>query len=283
VTRAALLALSHDDLIDLILAQHARIEAQAGQITALTARVTELEARLAAPRKSSDNSSQPPSRDPKPNLPAPTEKRPRPRRPGMARALAEHPDKIIEATLVACPRCDHALAAADMADIHAGACPRAGQRPDPGDHIDRPPIRPIVTRINRHRGVCPCRRKHVAAPAPRGFEPVSPFGPGIAALILHLHITQAISFERLARVMAEVFGLTISGGAIAISWPARGRTCGWPIATAGSWAMAPRARCVWRICCATRPMPATRATRRSRRAFASCRCVPWRSASGGRR
>jgi hypothetical protein len=45
VTRAALLALSHDDLIDLILAQHARIEAQAGQITALTARVTELEAR----------------------------------------------------------------------------------------------------------------------------------------------------------------------------------------------------------------------------------------------
>ncbi len=45
MTRAALLALSHDDLIDLILAQHARIEAQAGQITALTARVTELEAR----------------------------------------------------------------------------------------------------------------------------------------------------------------------------------------------------------------------------------------------
>jgi transposase len=29
VTRAALLALSHDELIDLILAQHARIEAQA--------------------------------------------------------------------------------------------------------------------------------------------------------------------------------------------------------------------------------------------------------------
>ena len=35
------------------------------------------------------------------------------------------------------------------------------------------------------------------------------------ALILHLHITQAISFERLARLMGEVFGLTISEGAIA--------------------------------------------------------------------
>jgi len=34
-------------------------------------------------------------------------------------------------------------------------------------------------------------------------------------LIIHLHVTQAISFERLARLLAEVFGLTISEGAIA--------------------------------------------------------------------
>lgn len=77
------------------------------------------------------------------------------------------------------------------------------------------PIRPIVTRINRHRGVCPGCRKAVSAPAPDGFEPGSPFGPSIEAIILHLHITQAISFERLSRLMAEVFGLSISEGAIA--------------------------------------------------------------------
>ena len=47
------------------------------------------------------------------------------------------------------------------------------------------------------------------------MAPGSPFGPGIAALVLHLHITQAISFERLSRLMGEVFGLTISEGAIA--------------------------------------------------------------------
>ena len=203
MTRAALLALSHDDLIDLILAEHARIEAQARQISRLIARVCELEARLAAPRKSSDNSSQPPSRDQKPNLPDPGKKKLRPGRPGVARALAEHPDRIIEATLTACPHCDHALGPADLPDIHAY------------DHIDLLPIRPIITRINRHRGVCPCCRKDVTATAPEGFEPGSPFGPGIDALILHLHITQAISFERLAGVMAEVFGLAISEGAIA--------------------------------------------------------------------
>jgi transposase len=77
------------------------------------------------------------------------------------------------------------------------------------------PLRPIVTRINRHRGVCPCCQKRVAAPAPEGFDAGSPFGPGLSALIIHLHVTQAISFQRLVSLIAEVFGVTISEGAIA--------------------------------------------------------------------
>jgi transposase len=117
--------------------------------------------------------------------------------------LAERPDRIIEATFAACPYCAHAFGPADLPAIHAY------------DHIDMPPLRPIVTRINRHRGVCPCCQKRVAAPAPEGFDPGSPFGPGLSALIIHLHITQAISFQRLVWLMAEVFGVTISEGAVA--------------------------------------------------------------------
>ena len=203
MNRAALVALSRDDLIALILAQHAQIEAQAQQIGALTARIGELEAKLASPPKTPDNSSVPPSKGQKANVPDPAQKKPRPSRPGVARVLAEHPDRTIEAMLAACPHCDHALGRADQPDIHAY------------DHIDLPPIRPVVTRINRHGGVCPCCRRHVAAPAPRGFEPGSPFGPGLRALIIHLHVTQAVSFQRLTRLMAEVFGLSISEGAIA--------------------------------------------------------------------
>jgi transposase len=203
VNRAALTPLTRDDLIALVLTQHAQIEAQAQQLAALTARIAALEAKLANPPKTSDNSSLPPSKGQKPNLPEPGKKTPRPSRPGVARALAEHPDKTIAATLAACPHCDHALSPTDMTDIHAY------------DHIDLPPIRPIVTRINRHRGVCPCCRRSVSAPAPEGFEPGSPFGPGIEAMIIHLHITQAVSFERLARLMNEVFALSISEGAIA--------------------------------------------------------------------
>jgi len=202
VNRAALTSQSRDDLIALILAQDA-------QISDLTTRVAELEAKLAAPGKTPDNSSIPPSKGQKPNLPD-RPKKPRGGRPGVpslacsvARALAERPDRIIEATLAACPHCAHAFGPADLPEIHAY------------DHIDLPPLRPIVTRINRHRGVCPCCQKRVAAPAPEGFDAGSPFGPGLSALIIHLHVTQAISFERLVRLMAEVFGVTISEGAIA--------------------------------------------------------------------
>jgi transposase len=195
VDRDALLALSKDDLVALILAQAAQIEA-------LTARVVALEARLATPPKTPDNSSLPPSKGQKANCPD-RPKTPRRGRPGITRMLAEDPDRVVEARLAACPHCAHPLAAADQPDIHAY------------DHIDLPPIRPVITRVHRHRGICPCCRKRVAAPVPEGLEPGSPFGPGLRALIIHLHVTQAIGFERLARLLAEVFGLAISEGAIA--------------------------------------------------------------------
>src|SRR5437870_3157149 len=47
------------------------------------------------------------------------------------------------------------------------------------------------------------------------MSPGSPFGPDSTALILHLHVTQAIGFERLVRLLDEVFGIRVSEGAIA--------------------------------------------------------------------
>jgi transposase len=182
----------------LIPALHARVEAQAEQISVLTARIVGLEVRLATPPRTPDNSSLPPSKGQKANLSDSAEKPPRRGRP----RADEHADKIIEATLTACPHCNHALGPADQLEILAY------------DHIDLPLVHPFLTRIHRHSGICPCCRKDVAALAPEGLEPGSPFGPGLCALILHLYIARAISFERLARLMGEVLGLTISEGAI---------------------------------------------------------------------
>src|SRR5216684_1656284 len=200
---------SKEELIALILAQAeviarqtAQIEALTKQIDVLMKRVEALEAELGKPPKTPDNSSVPPSQGQKPNR---AERRAGKRRkghPGAFRQLSETPDRVVETLAAACPHCDHVLCAADQSEFHA-------------DHIDLPPIKPVVTRVHRHRGVCPCCRRGFSAPFPEGMAPGSPFGPNLAALILHLHVTQAISFERLVRLMDEVFGVTISEGAIA--------------------------------------------------------------------
>lgn len=54
----------------------------------------------------------------------------------------------------------------------------------------------------------------MAAP-PDGMPPGTPFGPNIHALLAYLHHSHHVGFERLARLARELFGLTISEGAIA--------------------------------------------------------------------
>jgi transposase len=195
--------LSRDKLIALALAQTAQIEAQAARITELARRVAELEAKLGQPPKTPDNSSMPPSQGPKPNRAERRSANKRKGRPGVFRALADNPDRIVESLAECCPHCAHELSPADQPGFHAY------------DHIELPEIRPVVTRVHRHRGTCPhCRRGFSAAP-PAGMPPGSPFGPDLTALIVHLHVTQAIGFERLAQLLDEVFGIRISEGAIA--------------------------------------------------------------------
>jgi transposase len=188
--------LTKDELIALGLAQ-------AAQIVALTQRIAELEAKLGQPPKTPENSSVPPSQGRKANRAERRAAKKRKGRPGVFRALADNPDRIVESLAECCPHCAHQLNPADQPGFHAY------------DHIELPPIRPIVTRIHRHRGTCPhCRRGFSAAP-PAGMPPGSPFGPDLTALIVHLHVTQAIGFERLAQLLDEVFGIHISEGAIA--------------------------------------------------------------------
>ncbi len=65
-----------------------------------------------------------------------------------------------------------------------------------------------------HAGVCPRCAGRFKAEAPSGLEPGSPFGPNLRAFVLYLRFTQGIGFERLSRLMGDVFGLPISEGAL---------------------------------------------------------------------
>ena len=172
------------------------------QVAALTARVAELEARLKIPPKTPDNSSLPPSKGQKSDCPEKVKKR-RKGRPGIARALDPNPDHVRDIFAEACTRCETHVTPADQPDVHSY------------DHIDLPPIEPVTTRINLHSGDCPGCGERVAATAPADMPVGSPFGPGIVALVIYLHVCQMVSFNRLVEMLKGLFGLTISEGAIA--------------------------------------------------------------------
>ena len=170
----------------------ALIPALWARVQALTARVAQLEARLNEPTKTPGNSSLPPSKGHKANRPE-RERRAGPRRgsPGRAgggRPLAEEPDQFVIAKAAACAHCRAALDDADQG-LHARY-----------DKVEPPPVRPVVTRVERYRGHCPWRGGVTLAPVPEGMEQGTPFGASILALALHLRFTHAISYRRLTRL-----------------------------------------------------------------------------------
>ena len=73
----------------------------------------------------------------------------------------------------------------------------------------------MVTRVELFGDRCrQCGRRYRAEP-PAAMLPGTPFGPGIRSLLAYLHHSHHVGFERLARLLKEVFGLSISEGAIA--------------------------------------------------------------------
>jgi transposase len=185
----------------------ALLDEQAALIERLATRVAELEAALSKPRKTSSNSHIPPSQDGpgRKNRP-PKEDRPKKRRrshAGVSRPLAEDPDKTERRFLDVCPHCGQPLSVGRQRCRHRY------------DHVDLPPVSPVVTRVELFGCRCDGCGHRARAEAPEGMKPGTPFGPGIRSLLLYLHHSHAIGFERLSRMMTELFGLSISEGAIA--------------------------------------------------------------------
>src|SRR5512142_339025 len=138
MTRPDLSRLSHEEKDALILA--------------LLDRVAALEAKLGMPPKTPGSSSIPPSRGQKATKP-PRPKKPRRKRegPGVTRDRASDPDHVVECFAAACPHCGTAVAADGQSLRHAY------------DHIDLPPIRPVLTRVP------PPAARHTAGRAAAGL------------------------------------------------------------------------------------------------------------------
>ena len=143
---------TYQELVDLVASQVLVIAAQAELIEKLTARVAELERRLAA---DSSNSSRPPSSDsPYTKKVAKTRssrqrsgRKPgkQPGDPGVSRSLTDHPDKTIRIDPDTCTGCNSSL---------AGSTPRTVER---RQVVDLPPVpAPVITEYCLGARTCRC-------------------------------------------------------------------------------------------------------------------------------
>jgi transposase len=196
---------AHAGQLEQLLANQAMLEQQ---VQVLTARLTELEARL---NKDSHNSHKPPSSD----GPA---KRPRPRslrqrsgkqrggqkgHPGVTRGLVDNPDLIVRHVPTVCAGCGVALAAA----------PQVGR--ERRQVIEIPQPRPEVTEHQVAHLSCPgCQTVTVGAFPAEVSQPVQ-YGPRTKAAAVYLQTYQLLPYERTVETLDDLFGVCPSEGTLA--------------------------------------------------------------------
>ena len=164
--------------------------------------LVELVLQLQRPDKTSRNSSKPPSTDRKERRENAKPGGAKPGHQGHARQLCENPDDFEDHAPTHCERCGLAF-------------PEGAERELIGeyDEIELPPVKPFVVRHRRFAIRCSCCDKPTAAKVP-AVAKGTPFGPRIHALAIYLKGMQLFSYERLRAAFRELFGLSISEGAL---------------------------------------------------------------------
>jgi len=187
----------------------ALIKAQAAENMALKARIAELERQLGL---NSSNSGKPPSSDGL-NKPARVRnlRERSSRKPGgqkghkgeTLRQVAE-PDRIVDHFPSGCCGCGAALTP-DMTENHAAR-----------QVFDLPEPLPLV--VTEHRAhVCRCAAcgAKTRAPFPHGVNAPVQYGARITALVIYLLHYQLLPEDRLAELMADLFGVKLAAATIA--------------------------------------------------------------------
>jgi transposase len=201
-----------DALIATLLSRLAALEAEIAVLraenaalraenAALRAENAALREKLKLPPKTPDNSSTPPAQGHKSN--GDPARRPKGKaHAGAHRPLHPNPTQKRDVLAEHCPHCQADVSGITQEAVHVY------------DRIEIPEIKPDVTQVRLHGGVCPCCTRRFTAAPPAGLEPGSPFGPNLRAFAIYLRFAHAISFQRLARLMSDLLGLEISEGAL---------------------------------------------------------------------
>ncbi|MGH6753229.1 MAG: IS66 family transposase [Bradyrhizobium sp.] len=162
----------------------------------------ELVLRLQRPDKTSRTSSKPPSTDRKERRERAKPGGAKPGHAGHGRELSEEFDRIVEHVPDVCAGCGLAFSGEDASEVISEH-----------DKIDVVPVKPFVERHRRHELRCRGCGAVVAAPMPEALKG-TPFGPNLHALATYFKTFQALSYERLQALFADLFGLRVSQGGL---------------------------------------------------------------------
>ena len=193
----------------------ARIATLEAALARALARIAELEARLAGPSKTPENSSLPPSSAFKTDRAArrragraegeqPAKRGPKPGHPGVSRSrvAAAQVDQVVVCRPQQCGGCGTVLPE------------QGGKVIGRQQVVELPAVQPVVLELQRLRVRCRHCGHGTVGTAPAGWDRQATFGPRSTALAALLHEQQHIAYDRLVTVFWEVFGLRISEGAL---------------------------------------------------------------------
>ena len=207
--------------IEHLVAQNALL---AGEREALLARVAELERRLGL---NSSNSSKPPSSDglnkPPPrtrSLRQPSKKTSggQPNHPGKTLSAVANPDHIVDHFPPSCDNCADPLPQSAGSDYVAR---QVFDLPDPA------PL--VVTEHRAHRCRCAACGTVTTGKHPDGVSAPVQYGERIAAVVVYLATFQFVPEDRLATLMLDLFGVTLSRATRRSAVCRHGwRLCSWP-------------------------------------------------------
>ena len=192
--------LSHIEKDDLIRLLWSMLEGQAKQIAALQSQVAELQSKL---NKNSRNSSKPPSSDGL-NKPAPKSLRVagenptggQKGHPGRTLSQATQPDRIVVHNVSdQCQACHRELPLAYVSETR--------------QVFDLPVLQFEVTEHRAMQAICACGHVHTAE-FPAGVRATVQYGPSAQAAMVHLNLNHAVSVQRTAALMKDLFGLNVS-------------------------------------------------------------------------
>ena len=201
MVRKDLAQLSREELIDMVLAQFEQMSKLQAEMDALRLKLQKNQ----KPPTNSSNSSQPPSRDQKSNLPA----KHRRHRHGPPlghekheRDLVADPDHIVEVKPQVCEHC--------QADLRG----QAQELVDVNQITELPEAQAQVIEVRQYGAVCPsCGMEQIGQP-PAGLEMNRTFGVRLESTIVYYRQEQHLSYQRTVATMKNLHGMEISQGGI---------------------------------------------------------------------